>query len=144
MVFQVDAASGLGAITLSCGGLPPGTSCSFNPASESQISAQVTMIVTASAGSSSVVPRGPGRLPPVVYVASLLLLALAGLVTTRRHKRRGLQLAFAIAALALIVALMGCGGKGTPGALPGSFPITVTGTSATGATGTTTVTLTVF
>jgi len=143
-ILQVDAAGGIGAITFACGGAPPGVTCSFNPASESQLSAQVTMTVTASAGAVSIFPTGIGKAPSV-YVVVLLLVGV-GAVVRKKVRRLRLQwaLSLGILALLLVLAIAGCGRGGSSLPPTGTFPISVTGTSASGASGSTTVNLTVL
>jgi hypothetical protein len=148
MDFTVTAAPGLGAITFSCSGQPFGVNCSFNPPSESQTSATITMTVTSTGNRAQFFPTGPGNEPPI-YALLFPLLGLLGLrgigrlgVVSRRVVR--VRLAVALAGLLLLLALAGCGGgfTGTPG---GTFQITVTATSqSTGQSASTTVALTVL
>jgi hypothetical protein len=151
MDFTVDSSPGLGNITFSCGGLPFGASCSFNPPSESQLSATVTMTVVTTGNRSRLLPPGGDNMPPV-YAMLFPLLGLLGLRgrlwSEQSRKAVRVRLAFAFAGLLLLLALAGCGGQGvngftgTPG---GTFQITVTATSqSTGQSGSTTVTLIVL
>ncbi len=140
-VLDVNSSIGVGTITFACSGLPAGATCSFNPASVTTLSAQVTMSVS-TAGRASAIPLPGGIGVPPVY-AMLFLLGLTavciGLVTQRRTR-----LAVCLGSMALICALAGCGGgtiKGTP---EGTSTVTVTATGTGGTSGTTTVSLTVL
>ena len=138
MDFTVESSPGVGVITFSCSGLPPGASCSFNPSSENQLTATVTMTVTTAAGSVSVVPFGGHRTTPV-YAVLLPLLGLAGLGFGRKKgNQRRLRLAMLLAGLLMLLIFAGCGGRGqTPGTPRGTFPVTVTATSSTAQASTT-------
>jgi hypothetical protein len=147
MDFTVDSSPGLGAITFSCSGLPLSATCSFNPQSENQVSATVTMTISTSVGSASAVPQGSQITPPF-YAALLPVLALLGLGLGRKKgKAARLRLAMLLAGLVVLLTFVGCGGgsfrpTGTPA---GTFPITVTATSAsTGQSASTVVNLTVL
>ncbi|HEV3316142.1 MAG TPA: CSLREA domain-containing protein [Candidatus Angelobacter sp.] len=142
--FTVESSPGVGLITFSCSGLPINSSCSFNPASENQITATVTMTVTTAAHSGSVVPFGGNSTTPV-YAVLFPLLGLAGLGLGRRKgKQSRLRLAMLLAGLLVLLMLAGCGGRSNaPGTPAGSFPLTVTATSPT-AQASTTVNLTVL
>jgi uncharacterized repeat protein (TIGR01451 family) len=134
--MTVTASPGEGMITFACSGLPFGASCSFNPSSTNQQTTSVTMSVTTSPGTGSVVPFGPGRMPPSLYAVVLPLLGLIGLWGTaalgRGRKPARLRLAFALTGLALFLALMGCGGSMTTPPTPkGTFQVSVTATSTT-------------
>jgi hypothetical protein len=147
MDFTVDSSPGLGAITFSCSGLPIGASCSFNPQSESQLSATVTMTVSATAGSAPTQAQGPGIATPF-YAALLPILGLLGLGLGRKKaKAARLRLAMLLAGLVVLLAFVGCGGGGfhQTGTPAGTFPITVSATSAsTGQSASTVVNLTVI
>jgi uncharacterized repeat protein (TIGR01451 family) len=147
MDFTVDSSPGLGAITFACSGLPTGASCSFNPPSESQISATVTMTVSTSLNSASVSPDKWNPVVPV-YAALFPILAFAGLgIGRKKGKAARLRLAMLLAGLVVFLAFVGCGGgsllrTGTPA---GNFTITVSATSAsTSQSASTTVNLTVL
>lgn len=130
--FTVDAASGLGTITFSCSGLPAGATCSFNPPSENQISATVTMTVSTTAGSVALNPLGNSNTP--IYAVLLPVLGLAGLTFRgKKGKAARLRLALLLGGLMMLFALVSCGGRsnqvsGTPA---GTFPFSVTATSGT-------------
>jgi uncharacterized repeat protein (TIGR01451 family) len=137
---------GLGAIGFACSGLPAGATCSFNPASVTT-SGPVVMSMATTAKSSTLPPRGPGKLPP----ATLLLLVFFGLAALALRQLRAGKLRFAgaMACLALLT-LAGCGVnmstpvQHNPGTPPGTYAVVVTATSANqGATATSTVNLTV-
>ncbi len=144
--FTVDAASGLGTITFSCSGLPAGAACSFNPPSENQVTATVTMTVSTTAGSAALHPFGGNSNTPI-YAVLLPILGLAG-VTLRGKKGKAarLRLAFLLAGAMMLFSLVSCGGRGSNqvgGTPAGTFPFSVTATSGA-ASASTTVNLTVL
>jgi len=131
--FTVDAASGLGTITFSCSGLPVGATCSFNPASESQVTATVTMTVSTTAGSAAFQPLGNHGNTPF-YAVLLPFLGLAGLTLRgKKGKATRLRLAMLLAGLMMLFSLVSCGGRGSVqnGTPAGTFPFSVTASSAT-------------
>jgi len=144
MTFTVDSNSSEGTINMSCSGLPPGVTCSFNPSSTNQLETTVTMTVNAAGGSSLVVPPSSRNTP--LYAAVFPLLGLIGLAFGRKKgKVARLRLAFVFAGMLLALVLAGCGGTSHPPALTGTFPVTVTATSpTTGDSGSATVTITVL
>jgi CSLREA domain-containing protein/uncharacterized repeat protein (TIGR01451 family) len=129
--LTVDAASGSGTITFSCSGLPKGATCSFNPSSESQITATVTMTISTSVGSASLQPLGNRTTP--IYAVLLPFLGMAGLsLRGKRGKAARLRLALLLGGLVMLLSLASCGGgnirsNGTPA---GTFPFSVTANSA--------------
>ncbi|HEV2991424.1 MAG TPA: CSLREA domain-containing protein [Candidatus Angelobacter sp.] len=129
--FTVDAASGLGTITFACSGLPVGASCSFNPASENQISATVTMTVSTTAGSAALQPfENHGSTP--IYAVLLPFLGLAGLTFRgKKGKAARLRLALVLGGLMMVFSLVSCGGRGNVqnGTPAGTFPFSVTASS---------------
>jgi uncharacterized repeat protein (TIGR01451 family) len=148
--FTVDSSPGLGTLTMSCSGLPFGASCSFNPASENQLSATVTMTVITTGNRSRVAPPGGNNNPPF-YTLLFPLLGLWGLrkliLGQQDRKAVRVRLALAFAGLLLLLGLAGCGGavNGFTGTPAGTFQVTVTATSqSTGQSGSTTVNLVVL
>ena len=144
--FTVDSSPGEGTINFACSGLPFGASCSFNPPSTNQLSTNVAMGVTTSAGAGSLLPPAPGKTPPPLYAAVLPLLGLmVGFAFRRKNKIARIRWAFALTGLALFLALMGCGGTQTAPPTPqGTFQVTITATSAvTGDSGSAVVAVTV-
>ena len=141
-VFNVDAGSGLGAITFACSGLPAGATCSFNPPSVNQLSFQVTMtIATTAAAASFMLPGGISG----IYAVLVPVFGWMMVLSWSRSKKLRMRFAFCTVLL-LLLALAGCGGgsksKGTP---LGTFPVNVTATSAsTSNSASTTVNLTVL
>jgi CSLREA domain-containing protein/uncharacterized repeat protein (TIGR01451 family) len=145
MDFTIESSPGVGVISFSCSGLPINSSCSFNPSSENQLTATVTMTVTTATPHGSIMPFGGSRTAPV-YAALFPLLGLAGLGFSRKKGKHGrLRLAMLLAGLLMLLVFAGCGGRGnsTPGTPAGTFPITVTATSPA-AQASTTVNLTVL
>lgn len=141
-VLDIKSSPGVGAITFACSGLPAGAACSFNPASVNALTAQVTMSISTAGRSSAIPPPGGVGMPPVYYTMLFLLgltAACFGLVNKRRAR-----LAVCLGGLALLLALAGCGSETVKGTPEGVSTVTVTATSANGASGTTTVNLTVL
>jgi uncharacterized repeat protein (TIGR01451 family) len=143
--LNVDSSPNLGTINFSCSGLPVGTSCNFNPPSVNTLTSTVTMTITTTApGTAASAPLLPGN--PTTYALLFPVLGLAGLIVAgKKSKKTRLRLAMALSGFVLLLALAGCGGRPTHIIVPtppGSYPITVTGTSAN-AIGTGTVTLNV-
>jgi uncharacterized repeat protein (TIGR01451 family) len=151
--FNVDAtaaSSPLGAITFSCGGLPTGAQCSFNPVSENQAFDTISLqIGTTPAPTHAVVtPFGFGD-RPAVYAILVPMLGLAAIIVLpgrRRSNRKKswLRPAFALGGMAVLLALAGCGGRPTHNIFTplGTYTITVTA-SAGSTTASTNITLTV-
>ena len=136
-----------GAVTLACTGLPTVASCSFAPASVTPGSTSAPSTLTISTAARSLLPPNPTAWPrPPWPVLPLALLALAGAALAAwavRRRRLALTVPLALLFLLLLLKLSGCGGGGgrsvTP---PGTYSITVTGTSGA-AQHSTTVSLTV-
>ncbi|HEY6305350.1 MAG TPA: hypothetical protein VI488_02695, partial [Candidatus Angelobacter sp.] len=138
-VFDVVSHSAtLGNINFACSGLPAGAACSFNPQTENQGDAQVTMTLTTTPDVGLVWPLGLGR-PGPMYAA--LLFPVIGLVSLaaagRRGKKNRMRLVMFLGGLLVLMALFGCGGTPHNGTPIGAFPITVTATSAGNSTVTT-------
>jgi hypothetical protein len=140
MDFIVDSSNGIGAVTFACSGLPAASSCSFNPPSESQLTATVTMTITTAKGSAGTpVAFHP---PSMLYFVLASMTGLLGfMLYSMKSFRRRARLAMFAASVMVLLALAGCGDgmKGTP---KGTFPLTVTA-NGTGAQATVTVNLTV-
>lgn len=132
-----------GTVTLGCGGLTAGVSCTFAPGSVTVSgSTAATSMLTVSTTATSALPPGYGSKPtppagPRLRILWLLvsILAIASLASFRRAKRLVL-LGLAAAAL-LITALMmpACGGSKpatTTVTEPGTYHFDVTGTSPAG------------
>ena len=137
----MDSSNGIGAVTFACSGLPVATSCSFNPPSESQLTATVTMTITSTKGSAAVpVASNP---PNMLYLEMVSMAGLLGLVLySMKPFTRRMRLAMFAAGVIVLLALAGCGSNGPKGAPKGTFPLTITA-SGTGAQATVTVNLTV-
>jgi uncharacterized repeat protein (TIGR01451 family) len=140
----------VGAISLSCSGLPAASSCSFNPPLAGPGTIADTLTITTTARSAVVGGIDPqrNRLPFLLAVV-LLLTVLLGFGQRRVGRRRSLRSAFGMAGLlACALAIAGCGGGSNPppttgqGTQAGSYQITVTGASPTN-TASSVVTLTV-
>jgi hypothetical protein len=141
----------VGAISLSCSGLPAASSCAFNPPLAGPGTIADTMTITTTARSAAV----GGIDPPLNRLPFLLAMVLSFMVAIgfghhfRVGKLRSFKPVWGMAGLLLACALAiaGCGGgsqppvttKGTPA---GSYQITITGTSPTN-TASSLVTLTV-
>ncbi len=117
-----------GTINLSCGSLPTGASCSFNPSS-------VTLSANGTATSALTITRTSSLLTPslrrnspnnaVAIGAGAALLMLGLLITFRTRQRSA---AFALITLAALVTLASCGGGSSSSTNSGSS------TSSTGST----------
>lgn len=141
-IINVDSSSGVGTITFACGGLPAGVTCSFNPASVNQLSAQVTLTIATTKGVSSLLLPGVRGIPPADLVALLSLLALmASVIAGKKNRKFRMRLAGGLAAL-MLLGLAGCGGKPRTGPAQ-TFPVSINATSTGGFSGSTTVNLTV-
>ncbi len=142
------------AVSLSCSGGPAISLCSFtpNPITPGNSSAAVVMTITTTASSASNVK------PSIYYALWLALPALALLGTHSRRKQQKLILPASLFALFLLgLLLSSCGGGGAnggsgggngggtqqQGTQPGTYTITVTGTSGTLSHNASTVTLVV-
>jgi hypothetical protein len=151
--FIVDATAAsppLGAINFGCGGLPTGAQCSFNPPSENQPFATISLQVgtTPPPAHAFVTPFSFGD-KPEVYAILLPMLGLAAIVVIPRRprskrKKSWLRPAFALGGMAVLLALAGCGGRPAHNTFTplGTYTITVTA-SAGSTTASTTITLTV-
>ena len=140
--LTVSAAGGsfTNAVKLSCGVLPPNTTCSVSPNSVipggSQGLSTLTVTTTSAAAHLSPSQQSPGSW---IYTASIQLcgIGLFGMIFTRPRRRaatcRAAMLLTAIASLVLTSACAGGAGTEPPGSgtPPGTYTITVTGTSGT-------------
>ena len=141
MDFTVDSSNGIGAVTFACTGLPAASTCSFNPPSESQLTATVTMTITTTKGSAAApVAFNP---PNMLYGALASLVGLLGFILySMKFFRPRLRLAMFATSVIVLLALAGCGGSSMQGTPKGTFPITVIA-SGTDAQATVNVNLTV-
>ncbi|MGB8918176.1 MAG: Ig-like domain repeat protein [Candidatus Sulfotelmatobacter sp.] len=136
-------------VTMSATGLPPGATASFNPltVTPGTAGAHTVMTIQLAPLAAAVLPEvdPPYRPWPWPWPSFALALALCGFGL--RHKRVPVTLrrTLLLAPLALsLLALFGCGGgwRGPSTTTPGSFVVTITGTSGT-LTASTTVTVVV-
>jgi trimeric autotransporter adhesin len=133
-------ASFTGAVTLSCSSVPVISAlCSFtpNPATPSSSAAAVVMTVNTTSGSAGFHPLQPNRV--VIYAMWMALpgVVLLGIRERAKHARLG-RLSSLLPLLVLAWLLSSCraggvngggGGGGGQGTQPGTYTITVTGTS---------------
>ncbi len=111
-----------GTVNLSCSGLPPGDVCMFNPASVTVGTNPGLSVLTISAGANS-----RNHSFPLLPGGATLAVALCffGL-----RKRRMLQLVVLLSASVIGLSLFtGCG---TPGSVPNTVTVTITGTDSNG------------
>ncbi|HEY2113663.1 MAG TPA: S8 family serine peptidase [Candidatus Angelobacter sp.] len=142
MDFTVDSSNGIGAVTFACSGLPAASSCSFNPSSESQLNATVTMTLTTTKRSAAI-PVAFNPPNNMLYGALVSMAGLLGFVLySMKPFRPRMRLAMFAASVIVLLALAGCGSNHMQGTPKGTFPVTVTA-SGTGAQATVTVNLTV-
>jgi hypothetical protein len=121
-------------VTMSASGLPPGAVATFNPSTVTPGTAGAPTVMTVQLPQliAGIVPSAPAapQTPVLLRPFSLMLVACGVLFGIRRT--RFLRLSLAAAALAAATLMIpGCGG-GLPGRSstpPGSYIITVTGTS---------------
>jgi hypothetical protein len=132
-----------GAVNLSCSGGPAISLCSFTPSSVTpgSSSAAVVMQITTTANSASISPERRGR-AVIFYALWLALPGLALLASRRRATKLALPASF-LGLFLLALLLSSCGGGGSnggggrgggvgsqqQGTQPGTYTITVTGTS---------------
>ncbi|HET9284383.1 MAG TPA: hypothetical protein VFR24_20715, partial [Candidatus Angelobacter sp.] len=127
----------LGTVALGCSGLPAGTVCTFNPVATNQPLSQVTMTITTSNGASNVFSSqnfsGPNpRLYAALMFPALGFVAMVfGGRKNKKNRKPRLRLAFAFAGLAMLMALVGCGGLHRTTTPDGTFSITVTAATTT-------------
>jgi hypothetical protein len=122
-------------VTLSASGLPPGATATFNPPTVTPGSAGATTVLTiqlAALAAGAFDPHGnfPSRHLP--FAAFALTIGLCGAACGRKRGSRILKRTVAFAVLAcLATMLVGCGGGfvGPPTTQPGSYVVTITGTS---------------
>ncbi len=134
--YTVTVAAQLGpfnrGVGLGCGNLPARVSCSFSSSNpvpgNTSTQAQLTLS-TAAAGSQASYWNPPHAQPfPLVWAVAVL----AALMASARRSKRG---ALVLTALLLLAALAGCGGGSSsssalsPGTPPGTYSITISGTS---------------
>jgi hypothetical protein len=134
-------------VTMSATGLPPGATASFNPltVTPGTAGAHTVMTIQLAPLAAAVLPEVDPPYRPWPWPSFALALALCGFGL--RHKRVPVTLrrTLLLAPLALsLLALFGCGGgwRGPSTTPPGSFVVTITGTSGT-LTASTTVTVVV-
>jgi hypothetical protein len=141
------------AVTFSCSGAPVISLCNFtpNPVTPGNSAAAVVMNITTTSNSASLYPPRPDR-AVFFYALRLALPGLVLLVTRRRKEHTRFTLpAFLLGLLLLALLLPSCGGGGRngggtdgvggggggggggqqQGTQPGTYTITVTGTSGT-------------
>jgi hypothetical protein len=146
VTFIPNAAAAGRMLALSCAGLPPGLSCSFNPPTitlgAAGTSSTATLTITRTMTAALLHPSSPWML--ATWMGVIPAIVLMGFRSP--HRRRSSMLC-----LALIVATTGiwasCGGRGsssmtaTPTTPPGSYTIIVVG-NASGVQASTTVNVT--
>jgi hypothetical protein len=144
LTIQPVGASFNGAVTLSCSGLPQLSQCSFAPSTPitpGNSAASVVLTISTTAPTSAELRRSASGAFLAVW---LLLPGIVGAVMVHRTQRRTQQKTRAIQWLIwfltflLLMALVACsgvssngggGGGGHPGTPPGTYKITLTGTS---------------
>ena len=139
LTIQPVGASFNAAVTLSCSNLPALALCSFAPAAPvmpGDSAANIVMTISTTAAITAASDR-PASLRSIFYAVFLMLpgMVLGWNVAGRSSTKRRTALAGSIALL-LLLALLSCGGVSNgggggsqPGTPPGSYHITVTGTS---------------
>jgi hypothetical protein len=129
------------AVNLSCSGAPTISHCSFapNPVTPGSSAVNVVLTISTTPNSASPAPRPP----TLAFLSFSLWLALPGLLllgTRRRGKHGKLSLPASLLGLILLAFLLvscggggsnGGGGGGGGGTTPGTYTVTITGTSGT-------------
>jgi hypothetical protein len=130
-------------VTLSASGLPPGATASFNPPAVTPGSAGAPTVMTIQLAAVTAGAADPRRSLPFGSFALVLGLCGAGFGRHRFFRKFKRTLAFIVLASAFLT-LMACGGGfvGPPTTEPGSYIVTITGTSGS-AHASTTVTVVV-
>ena len=151
--FSVGGQGGIsGTVAFTCSGAPSEAPCTVspNPATLGNSTTNVTVTVTTTAATLSS-PRSP-RLPPAypeglgarrLLLMALVLLAMMAWAVERENKlglgRSRSSIVLLASGLLLVLALAGCGGGGgggvthDPGTPAGTYSLTVTGTTGSGA-----------
>jgi len=143
------------AVTVSCSGLPLLSACSFAPSSPvTPGNTAVNLVMTISTTAATAAQLAGGAAPSSLYAVWLLLPGITIVWcasrprTRRKAKRRFIALA-SLPTLLLMLTLLSCSGtsiggrKGQPGTPPGTYTVTVTGTSPDASAKSTQVTLVV-
>lgn len=138
LTIQPVGASFNAAVTLACSSLPALAQCSFNPSAPvtpGNSSASVVMTISTTASTAAL-----RRSSAFVYAMWLLLpgIVTGSVAAAGSGARRRLRLPGSFALLFLLLTLVSCGGVsnggggggGHPGTPPGSYSITISGTSS--------------
>ena len=111
-----------GTVNLTCSGLPPGDTCTFSPASLAVSATPASSALTISSGANS-----KNHSFPLLPGGATLAVALC---CFGFKKRRGLMLVVLLGASVIGLTLFtGCG---TPGSVPNTVTVTITGTDSNG------------
>ncbi len=137
-------------VSLSCGGAPAAATCSISPPSvtlNGSTPSTATVTVTSGARSMTAPVQGPEGLFPHIgarvglpWLLWLLVLSMLASLAGRGHDRRPAWLSLAVAMLFVLLwtacgaggggrGAGGGGGGGNPGTPPGTYTLTLTGTS---------------
>jgi len=146
VTFTPNAAAAGRTLVLSCAGLPPGLSCSFNPPTitlgAAGTSSTATLTITRTMTAALLHPSSPWML--ATWMGVVPAIVLMGFRSPRRRRSSMLCLALIVAATGIWAS---CGGRGsssmttTPTTPPGSYTIIVVG-NASGVQASTTVNVT--
>jgi len=125
-------------VSLACSGLPSLTACSFSQPSVTPGSGSTTSTLTISTTAPSSVfplaPRGYPNLPVFsAWLGLLFILSVAAIRAKQLQRKLAFGFAFSALLICLTSAIIGCGtatkGPTNPGTTPGSYTVTVTGSS---------------
>lgn len=130
-----------GTVTFSCGNLPKGVTCTFNPASvvaQGNVSLGTTATLHTTGATAFMTAPAPANRPAPILFASLNGFGLFGLLLmggNKKRNRKGAALLLGLALVLMLLTLVGCGSSSRPAAAPvsnatpaGSYNITVVST----------------
>ena len=130
-----------GTVTFSCGNLPKGVTCTFNPpsviAQGSVTLSTIATLHTTGTTASLIAPFGANKPAPILF-ASLNVFGLFGLLLTggsKKRTRKGAAVLLGLLLIVMLFTLVGCSDSSRPAAAPvssatpaGSYNVTVVST----------------
>jgi sugar lactone lactonase YvrE len=119
-------------VTLSATGLPPGATAMFTPPVVTPGTTGAPVVMTINLGTiRAALPKGHGRLPLAPF--GLTFAVLGVVMQLKRFSKKTIRVAAFSFSIVFAVMLAGCGGGFSGGSKvqPGSYVVTITGTSGT-------------